>query len=389
MSALSSRPLWRWLVPVAVVIVLVGGGAAANAIASAAPSLPPRTAAQLLVDLETTRVDGLSGTVVQRADLGLPALPGLGGGGSGMPDLTTLLSGTHTLRVWYSGPSSARVALLSALGETDVIANGHEVWTWSSRDNKATHRTLAAKIDKDSVGTPEPLPSGLPMTPRQAADAALAAIDPSTVVTTAGSARVAGRAAYELILAPRDSASLVAQVRMAIDATEHVPLRVQVFARGAADPAIEVAFTQISFARPGAEQFRFNPPPGATVTEESADAPAPAKPEASKPDPSKPEPSKDDAANEPTVIGSGWTAVLVARTPASDLTGGAKAGGGLGVLLRSLPAAHGTWGSGRMLTGKLFSVLLIDDGRVLVGAVSPQRLLQAAADPAAALKAGR
>ncbi len=39
-----------------------------------------------------------------------------------------------------------------------------------------------------------------------------------------------------------------------------------------------------------------------------------------------------------------------------------------------------------MLTSKLFSVLLTDDGRILVGAVSPERLAQVAADPAAQLK---
>ncbi|MBM0236720.1 hypothetical protein JNW88_05375 [Micromonospora sp. ATA32] len=38
----------------------------------------------------------------------------------------------------------------------------------------------------------------------------------------------------------------------------------------------------------------------------------------------------------------------------------------------------GDWGSGRLLTGKLFSVLLTDDGRLLAGAVTPERLYQAA-----------
>ena len=38
-----------------------------------------------------------------------------------------------------------------------------------------------------------------------------------------------------------------------------------------------------------------------------------------------------------------------------------------------------------MLAGSLFSVLHTDDGRVLLGAVGPEQLIQAAADPAAAL----
>jgi outer membrane lipoprotein-sorting protein len=370
----SSRPLMRWLVPAAAAVTIIAGGAALAAVrASADPTLPPRTAAELLVDVQTARLDGLSGTVSQRANLGLPQLPGIGGQGSS--DLTSLISGTHTLRVWYSGPASARVALLGQLGESDIITNGHDVWTWSSKTNTATHRTLPAPTAADQNKLPLN-PADLPKTPQEAANAALAAIDPSTVVTTAGSARVAGRSAYELVLAPRETASLVGQVRVAIDSEKHVPLRVQVFARNAADPSIEVAFTQVSFARPGAEEFTFNPPPGAKVTEEKADETTakPATPDATAPKPSA------------AILGKGWTTVLVARGP--GVPGTTDPQGGVNGLLRSLPPVAGAWGSGHMLSSNLFSVLLTDDGRVLVGAVSPQRLIEAAGEPAAALKAG-
>jgi hypothetical protein len=211
----------------------------------------------------------------------------------------------------------------------------------------------------------------LPKTPQEAATAVLAAIDPSTVVTTAGSARIAGRAAYELILAPRDGDSLISQVKVAIDAAEHVPLRVQVFADSVREPVIEVAFTQISFARPGPEHFQFNPPPGAKITEAGQQG-EPAKPET--------EQAKPDGLPAFKVIGGGWTAVLVTRTssePDSD---------GMAALVQRLPAVQGSWGSGRLLASNLFSVLVTDDGRLLVGAVTPQRLTQVAADPAAALK---
>src|SRR3954468_14631135 len=114
MSIFTSRPAVRWLVPVAVAATAVGGGALLNTLSAiASPTLPPRSAAQLLVDLQSARLDGLSGTVVQRADLGLPALPLPGGQGSS--DLTSLVSGSHTLRVWYSGTDSARVALIGTL----------------------------------------------------------------------------------------------------------------------------------------------------------------------------------------------------------------------------------------------------------------------------------
>lgn len=407
----ANRPAWlRWLVPAVAVIATTAGAAALKTAASAEPRLPARNAAQLLVDLQTARVDGLSGMVTERADLGLPALPGLGG--QGASDLSSLISGTHTLRVWYSGPNSARVALLGTLGESDIITNGSDVWIWSSHDNTATHRVLpkdAGKPAPQGNGQPAPQgtgkppldPSNLPKTPQEAADAALSAIDPSTEVTTGGPVKVAGRSAYELALAPRDKASLISQVRIAIDGDKHVPLRVRVYAQGLADPAIEVAFTQVSFTRPGPEHFQFNPPPGAKIVEEKSAAPSqkdPAKKDPAQQNPGQKDPGQKDPADKPkmAIIGQGWTTVLVTRAPLPGLPGTAKPQGSAGPnqggsmnldgLLRRLPAVQGAWGSGRVLSGNLFSVLLTDDGRTLIGAVQPDRLYQAAADPAAALK---
>src|SRR3954462_1475277 len=77
-SVFRSRPALRWLVPSAAAVVIIGGGAAAGTIgAGADPSLPDRSAAQLLVDVQNAKVDGLSGTIVQTADLGLPDISGL------------------------------------------------------------------------------------------------------------------------------------------------------------------------------------------------------------------------------------------------------------------------------------------------------------------------
>ena len=132
-----SRSLTRWALPLGVAVAVLGVGVAASALrASADPSLPPRSAAQLLVDLSTARPDGLSGTVATSADLGLPTIPG------GGAELGSLISGSHTLRVWYAGPEKVRIALLSKLGEADVIRNGRDVWVWSSDQRSAEHRRL-------------------------------------------------------------------------------------------------------------------------------------------------------------------------------------------------------------------------------------------------------
>ena len=100
MRILASKPALRWLAP-AVVVGVVATTSLVAATAQADKTLPPIGAEQLLVDLQKSKVDGLSGTVVQEADLGIPAIPGAGGQDSS--ELTSLISGTHTLRVWYAG----------------------------------------------------------------------------------------------------------------------------------------------------------------------------------------------------------------------------------------------------------------------------------------------
>ncbi|GAB2930599.1 outer membrane lipoprotein carrier protein LolA [Micromonospora polyrhachis] len=372
MSVFSSRRLSRWVIPATAAVTVIGGGAAIGTFAASAdPSLPPRSAAQLLVDLQTARLDGLSGTVVQRTDLGLPGLPTSAGRGSS--DLTALVSGTHTLRVWYAGPDQARVALLGTLGESDVIRNGDDLWFWNSRTGSATHRSLSLGRPSGEP-TDRPLrPDGLPATPQEAADRALAAVDPSTEVTVGRSAKIAGRDAYELVLAPRDGASLVGQVRIAIDAREYVPLRFEVFAKGTDQPAFEMAFTQVSFDRPDPAQFAFNPPPGTRVTEQSGIPERDPKGSAA---PGRGPQHPDGSDAQWQTDGTGWTTVLVARTAQS--ADGAPADRFAGLLDR-LPKVDGAWGSGRLLAGNLFSALLTDDGRILVGAVRPERLYEVAA----------
>ncbi|MFC7532864.1 outer membrane lipoprotein carrier protein LolA [Actinoplanes sp. GCM10030250] len=394
MSVFRSRPALRWLVPSAAAVAVIGGGAAAGTIvANADPALPDRTAAQLLVDLQSADPKGLSGTVVQSSDLGLPGIAGLlgkaggnvAGNGGG---LTSLIAGSNTARVWYAGEDKVRFALVGTDGETDVIRNGQDVWVWQSQDNTGTHAVLPAETQEK----PEALPSGIPSTPKEAADAALAAIDPSTQVATTGAAEVAGRDAYELVLSPKNSSSLVGQVRLAIDATEHIPLRVDVYAKNTTKPAFRVAFEQISFTVPDAEQFTFNPPPGAKVDEAGklfgADG---MKPGAVKPDGAKADAAKARAEaqaelhkglgekGEPKVIGEGWASIVTAKLPESPekaLAGAEAEGEGAQAqaFLDVMPKVSGEWGSGRLLSGALFSVLLTDDGRVFAGAVTPEAL---------------
>jgi outer membrane lipoprotein-sorting protein len=354
MRIFASKPALRIVAPLAVVLVVAGTALVAGT-ASAEKKLPTRTPQELLVDLQQAKTDGLSGTIVERADLGIPAIPGANGQDDA--ELTSLVSGTHTLRVRYSAPDKARLAVLGTYSEYDIIRNGKDVWTWSSKENAATHRTLTA----DQAERPGSTPSATPRTPEEAANRLLKALEPTTTVTSDSAVEVAGRPAYELVLDPNDSNSLISQVRIAIDGETKLPLRVQVF--GPDNKIVfEVAYTSVDFARPDDAEFVFNPPPGAKVTE--------VKPSEQTPGPQ----DRKQAERARKVVGTGWTAVAV--TKVGDLSN-SQSDQQLKAFLNKLQPVQGSWGSGRLLAGTAFSAVWTDDGRLAVGAVRPEVIYQA------------
>jgi hypothetical protein len=75
----------------------------------------------------------------------------------------------------------------------------------------------------------------------------------------------------------------------------------------------------------------------------------------------------------PRVMGKGWLSVAVLPAVSADP---ASTGGSLASA--STPV-HGAWGSGRLLRTSLLSVLMTDNGAVLIGAVVPSVLYADAA----------
>ncbi len=265
----------RWAVPAGVVAV-VGIVAAATAVASASvPALPHRTAAQLLAEVSTATSKPLgpfTATIQETANLGLPQLPQAAepGGTSG------LTSGNQSVTIWYGDPQHVRIAEPVQAGESDLRLNGRTLWLWNSKTQTATKVTLPANFtglpgNGGNGAAPVPSPTNGPgsvsatLTPLAAANQVLKALGPSTVVAVQSNADIAGRPAYQLALEPRSSQSLISQVLIAIDASRHIPLRVEVFGRGSAGLVYSVGFTALTFGAPAASNFTFSPPPGAIV----------------------------------------------------------------------------------------------------------------------------
>ena len=373
----TSRRL-RWLAPAGVAALVAGAAFTSNATsASGAPKLPARTAAELLASIQDANPAGLSGTIVTTAKLGLPDLPVGEGSGGATLSLQSLATGSHTFRVWYAGESRQRVAVLGQLSESDVVHNGSDLWTYTSSTRRVTHSTIRQPDDirgkaKAAIGS----------TPKELAERTLAALDPSTSVTVDSTARVAGRATYQLLVEPRDARSLIGSIRIATDAETAVPLRVQVFARGADAPALEAGFTDVSFVVPDASIFTFVPPAGSEVVEEDLGAtmldrgrgfagpPVDGSGEVR----IRVEEQSADAVGGNThgsdkLLGKGWTAVLA--LPASA----AYEGAGGDLLQRMATPVAG----GRIITSPLLTVFISDSGPMYVGSVTPEALQTVAA----------
>src|SRR5579862_3478091 len=232
----------RWAVP-AGALVITGGVLAGSliSVAQAAPGLPARTPAQLLAEASSSKTPALTGTVVETSSFGLPSLPGTG---DDPTSLASLLTGSHTVKVWYADHDHFRLAAPESMSESDVIRDGSTAWLWDSTSNSVTEYSLPA--DKTATMPPQVQP----LTPQQAAQQVLARVGKTTTVNVASNVSVAGQAAYELVLAPKDSRSLIGQVVIALDGSNGVPLRLQVFGRGASTPAFQIGYTSVQFVTP-------------------------------------------------------------------------------------------------------------------------------------------
>jgi hypothetical protein len=230
-------------------------------------------------------------------------------------------------------------------------------------------------------------------------------------VTVDGTAAVAGRDAYQLVIKPKGAAhSTVDSVRIAVDAKNGTPLKFTLNAKDGGKPVVEMGYTKVDFGKPAAETFRFKPPKGTDVTEQKMDEHAAHPGKHGKPGhPGKSgeldrlekleklEKSGKGARPDMTgmnILGKGWGQVAEIKAPKGALSGmpgmtgqdgkGGGAGEGSGSaqgdqLLDSFTdKAKGDFGTGRVFSTRLVNALMTDDGTVYVGAVSKEGLIKAA-----------
>ncbi|WP_345802385.1 hypothetical protein AAIB33_04615 [Microbacterium sp. AZCO] len=346
----------------AVLVAVVAAAVVIPTMAEARVDLPDKTPAELLQFAAAGDVTAMTGTIEQSSDLGLPDLSAIAGGSSsakdstaGLSDALDLLTGSHTAKVYLDG-DKARLQVLDRLAERDVYVDhaAKQGWFVDSETKTATRYTVSGD---PSSSAPEP--RATVETPQQLLDDALAKLDDSTDISVGTDGRVAGRDAYELVLAPKDAQSLIGEVRFAIDGETGAALSASITARGADQPAFDVAFTQVAFSAPDAATLTYRPAPGFTVEEKTLTV---SEHEA--------QGSAPPAAQRPVVHGEGWTAVV--ELPPADSAPTGESAAMLDTLTRPVSG-------GRVLETALVTVFFADDGRVFAGAVGPDSLAQVAA----------
>ncbi|HEY4396332.1 MAG TPA: hypothetical protein VGO28_01540 [Acidimicrobiia bacterium] len=371
--ARSTTRKWRYVVPVALVGLLWAGYSVRDRLdARAAPTLPARTPAEVADWAASPHPDPRSGLLEMRTNLGLGDFGTTSGDTGG--SLVGLAAGTNDARVWEDG-NQRRIALLQDLEETDWYRQGDLTYVWHSRRSRVTK--VATPATPPATGLITSLAGGGTIeSPDGMATRFLALRGDTTRLVLHEPTYVADRPVYQLGLIPQTSSSLVTEVTIAVDSATGLPLKVAAHTRSGTT-AIESKFTSITFKRPAASNFAFRPPPEAVVT-----------------DGAQVSRSGGDFTNEQqqrdrqhaladvqsvtgvnasllrlATVGSGWDEVVA--LPALN-------GWRLENLGRTAKPVTGPYGTGRLLETPVFSLLILDNGRMVAGAVTPNGLESAA-----------
>jgi len=342
--------------------------------AGPAPVLPQVDAQSLVESVLTAEPAAFGGTVDVNNSLGIPAIAGL-------PQLS---DGASQVRMWTDGQGKARVSLPTGSSERTIVDDGTTLWSWNSETQTVTKTPHGAEAAKPDMGLGLGLgQDGKPLEPVQLARDVVSEIEKSSVVTVDGTARVANRPAYELVLTPKPTErTVLREVRVAVDSELRMPLRVSLLTNGTDEPAVQVGFSELTVGAQDAALFQFTPSASAKVEEQKLEAPS---------DQDKADAEKALGEASPQVVGDGWDTVVVAKTPAEALSGmqlpaedqpehrgpGANGANPQDLLKQLGKQISGPWGSGTLISTKIGNALLADDGRIALGAVPEQVLTEA------------
>ncbi|HYQ61702.1 LolA family protein [Actinophytocola sp.] len=317
----------------------------------APPALPPVSAESLVQSVLNTEIPAFAGSVEVQNHLGLP-----------IPGIPASPSNGKAAEVWADGSGKARLAVPGRQSEMTIVDDGSTVWVWNSED-----RTVTKVPHQENAGQ-KPL-EGMFADPAKAAAQLVTAMQQDSTVTVDGTARVADRPVYQLVLTPKPTEkTLLREIRVSIDSELRIPMSVEVLANGQADPAVKIGFTDFTHATQDPKLFAFTPPAGASVSEEKVQDEVHGQ-------------NLEDWLGKVDMktVGRGWDIVATGKIPAELMnTTGERSGQDLTALLGTFgKEVHGDFGTGYVISASVGTALITQDGQVAVGAVPQQVLVEA------------
>jgi outer membrane lipoprotein-sorting protein len=327
---------WRWLVVAGALAVLV----ALPGLVAALPARDrPLAAGQLLARVLGSDRVAYQGYAEARAGLGLPDVPRAG-------RVVALLGETTRMRAWVAGPRAWRVDELTPIGERDLYRDGGVTWSWDSGERRAVVTTGEA-----AVRFARPADLLPPELGRRVAAAA-----GTGEATRLGPRRVAGVEAVGLRIRPRSTATTVARADLWADPASGLPLRVELTARGAAEPIVTTSFLDLRLAAPDPAQLRFVVPGDAEVRTDQAPDLARAIDRFSPfvlPDPLAGRPRRTRVAGAAATYGRGFELVAVLAFPAR-ISPRTRA------FLERVPTRTGPWGEASVVATPLLNGMILE-----------------------------
>ncbi len=398
-----SRNRRRWIPAVLAPVLVAGSVFGFSVQANAAIDLPDKSASQILQMINTNPDIAFSGTIVKKANLGLPPMniiPDISQSmvdemskkmpkemGDFLPQASVqgelalaleFFAGTHRANIFVDGIEKSRLQVLDLLSERNFIRNGNVLWAYDATKSLAQRTTINEREVKNAENIARLLlamnKSKFPFdytSPAAVADYILNEASKYSTISVAADIKIADRGAYQITLTPKNNQSLIASATLSIDAATGLPLAARVMAVGQDGPAFEVAFESITFAKPDASNFNFTPPAGTRII----DIPAPTQADLMRELGKLPAlPSESDAkAKLEDLIAQGWGAVV--KVPAAQVP----------AELRRLQAENKLYteltkpvSGGRVFSSTLLNIFFADNGDIYAGSVTVERLLAVA-----------
>jgi hypothetical protein len=166
--------------------------------------------------------------------------------------------------VWVTGDGRMRLELQSESGDAQVVIGRDRFSVYDASSNTAYVGALPRKRASRHAKA---------LTLGDVQDG-LARLSRTWTLSGAEPTTTAGRPTYTVKIAPKDDGGLLGAGKLAWDAVNGVPLRAAVYAKGQADPVLELRVTDVSFGAVPLSDVSATPPPGAKVVDLTPSAPA-------------------------------------------------------------------------------------------------------------------